>query len=213
MTGKPLMKGHEGRKYAVDGWDMGRMLKFIEQESEQKAQEIRIKANEEYALEVAEAAVKSMEKISQQKAEEIHKIKSEKTIAEGILRAKANITTAKEKEHIVSRILNKAAEKCREQPLTKELAEDAINKYRFIFPSEKMVIYVREQDRGVVASLLKKEEYIVEQMNESLLGGIVIRNQERTVLVNNSYIERIKKTGERIQPMVQKVLFTRKHDK
>ncbi|KAI5192689.1 V-type H+-transporting ATPase subunit E [Nematocida minor] len=209
MTGKPLTTDHGNRKYAVDGWDMGRMLKFIEQESEQKANEIKIKANEKYAIEVAEMAVKSMKKINQQKTEEIHKIKSEKTIAEGKLRSKASITIAREKEQIINKILNKTIEKCQDQPLTTKLAQDAIGKYRFIFPCGKMIIYVRNQDRKVVESLLSPEEYTIEEMQENLLGGIVIRNEERTVLVNNSYLERIRCAGEKIQPVIQKVLFTK----
>lgn len=207
MTGKPLSKGHEGRKYSVDGWDMGRMLKFIEQESEQKAQEIRIKANEEYALEVAEKAVRSLEKINRQKTEEMNKIKSEKIIAEGKLRAKANITIAKEKEKIVRRILIKATENSKGVLLSRELAEEAVKKFKFVNPQERMIIYVRNEDRNILKKILREEEYSVEEMSDSLIGGIVIRNEGRTVLVDNSYLERIRKTVQNIQPIIQKFLF------
>lgn len=213
MTGKPLTTGLGGRKYAVDGWDMGRMLKFIEQEAEQKAHEIKLKANEEYGLKVAEMAVISTKKVNKQKEKEINKIRSEKTIAEGKLRAKANMAIAKQKEQAMNAILNSATEKCRNQPLSKTLAEDAIKKYRFIFPEKKMIIHVKNSDRKTVESLLSSGEYQIEEMHESLIGGIVIRDEERTVLVNNSYLERLRCTAEKVQPLVQKVIFTKNHNK
>ncbi|KAI5138744.1 V-type H+-transporting ATPase subunit E [Nematocida ausubeli] len=209
MTGKPLTKGLGGRKYAVDGWDMGRMLKFIQQEAEQKAQEIKIKANEDYRLKVSELAVRSVQKINREKEEEMHKIHMERIIAEGKLRAKASLGIAKQKEHTINKIQSTAIERCKSHALTVQLAKETIQKYRFIFSEKKMVVHVKEQDRRVVEELLKGENYKIEALHESMLGGIVIRDEERTVLVNNSYLERIRLAIQKIQPVVQRVVFTK----
>ncbi|KAH9387265.1 V-type H+-transporting ATPase subunit E [Nematocida major] len=208
MTGKPLA-ALTGRKYAVDGWDMGRMLKFIEQESEQKAHEIDVQSNEDYGVKVAEMAVESMKRINKQKEEEIEKIRSERVIAEGILRSKAGIAISKQKEQTMNRILNSAMEKCRSIPLRKSLAEDAIRRYRHVCPNEKMFVYVKQSDAHLLKSILKEGEYAVETMGDSLLGGIVIRNEDRTVLINNSYLERIRCIEREAHPIVQRLVFSK----
>ncbi|EIJ94679.1 V-type H+-transporting ATPase subunit E [Nematocida parisii] len=209
MTGKPLTKGLGGRKYAVDGWDMGRMLKFIQQEAEQKTQEIKIKANEDYRLRVSELAVTSTQKINKMREEEMHRIQMDKTIAVGKLRAKACLSIAKQKEHTINRILNTAAEKCKNSLLTEKLVKETVEKYRYIFPKKEMIIHIQEKNKSIVKNLLNGEDYRIEPLNEDMLGGIVIRDEERTVLVNNSYLERLRCAGDKVQPIIQKIIFTK----
>jgi len=198
---------HQMKKHNIDVWDMGRMLKFIEQESEQKAHEILVKANEEYAIRIAELAVQSTKKISQQKVEEMNKIRSECIIAEGKLRSNALLTLAAAREKVINRIMEEACRAVSEEPLSEEVAKNTIERFRSILPNEEMFVHVLEKDKAVVEKLLRNAKYTYAKMDSSLLGGIVIHNALRTVLVNNSYIERVRKTETKIMPAIRKALF------
>jgi V-type H+-transporting ATPase subunit E len=198
---------HHTRRHNMDVWDMGRMLKFIEQESEQKAHEIRIKANEEYSIEIAEMAVQSTKKINSQKAEEMNQIQLEKVIAEGKLRTNASITLARAKEEALNGIMKKVCEAAVNRPLSQTIAQKTIDQFRQILPKEKMFVYVMDGDRALAESLLGGSEYAIEHMDSSLLGGVVIRNASRTVLVNNSYLERARKIEILMMPSLRAVLF------
>ncbi|KAI5181891.1 V-type H+-transporting ATPase subunit E [Nematocida sp. AWRm80] len=195
------------RRSNMEVWDMGRMLRFIEQESEQKAHEIRIKANEEYSVDIAELAVQSQKKVEQQKREEIAKIRAEKTIAEGKLRFSASIALSKEKDLAVRKIMTRVAEECKTQPLSESIIKYSVSKFRQILPETEMIIYAMDKDIEIIRSTLSNEKYTLEPMHSTLLGGIVIRDPQRIVLINNSYLERLKETEQKIMPILRKVLF------
>ncbi|KAI5184962.1 V-type H+-transporting ATPase subunit E [Nematocida homosporus] len=197
---------NSNRKH-IDVWDVGRMLKFIEQESEQKAHEIRIKANEEYSIEIAELAIQSSERVKQQKSDEMAKIKAEKTIAEGKLRSNAILTLSSAKEKVCSQIMKEVCGLLSNRSLSKKLATAAISKFKTILPDEHMVIYVPEKDKALLSSLLSPSEFTFEPMHPNLLGGIVIRNTSRTVLINSSFLERAAKIEKRVMPGLQAALF------
>lgn len=191
----------------MDVWDMGRMLKFIEQESEQKAHEIRIKANEEYSIEIAEMAVQSAKKINRQKTEEMNQIQLEKVIAEGKLRTNASIALARAKEEALNGIMKKVCEAVANRPLSQKVAQKTISQFKQILPQEKMFVYVMPRDKALAESLLQGCNYAIEPMDKSLFGGMVIRNASRTVLVNNSYLERARKIEILMMPSLRAVLF------
>ncbi|KAI5190160.1 V-type H+-transporting ATPase subunit E [Nematocida sp. AWRm77] len=198
---------HQARKHSMDAWDMGRMLKFIEQESEQKAHEIRIKANEEYSIEIAEMAVKSARNINLQKKEEISRIQLEKVVAEGKLRLNSSITLSCAKEEALNELMKEVCASVASKSLSVSVAQDTIDQFKRILPNEKMFVYIMEKDRNTAESLLQGSNYVIERMDSALLGGMVIRNATRSVLINNSYLERVKKIETLMMPSLRAVLF------
>lgn len=205
-TRASITSGDCGKKHA-NTWEMGKIHKFILQESEQKAREIRIKANEEYSIELAELTMQSMERVNQQKIDEINRIKAYKTIREGQIRSRCAILLAQEKEKIYAEIMKNACEICRSIRLSPKLATDAIELFKKIAATEKMIIYVLEEDRKVIIPLLADSVYTFKPLDLKFLGGIVICNADKTVLVNNSYLERARKIENLAMPLLQKELF------
>ncbi|KAI5170781.1 V-type H+-transporting ATPase subunit E [Nematocida sp. LUAm3] len=207
MPARAAASSNSNSKKHLDLWDVGRMIKFIEQEAEQKAHEIEIKAKEQYAIEIAEYTIRNIEKCDKEKSEEMAKIKAEKTIAEGKLRSKATICMAKEKEKACFKLMQQVYKSCENIPLSKSLAKTSINKFQFILPEEKMIIYVKQVDRATIEPFLTGKDYSIHNLDDKLLGGIVIHNQSRTLLINSSYMERARKSEIFSMPEIQRRLF------
>ncbi|OAG31897.1 V-type H+-transporting ATPase subunit E [Nematocida displodere] len=209
MTTRASTSSEHGRKHSIEPWDMGRMLKFIEQESEQKAHEIKIKANEEYSIAIAELALESERKINRQKANEMNQIKTERTIAEGKLRSNAALSLAREKEKVFNKVMKEVCLLCANQKLSEKIIKETVEKYTRISPNTQMFIHAQEQDIPAITAHVKSlgVAYSIEPMHKNLLGGIVIRNEEKTILVNNSYLERIRKTEVLVMPVIRQTLF------
>lgn len=211
MTANPFTaSGGAPKKHKIENWDMGRMLRFIEQESEQKANEIRIKAKEEHSIEIAELAIQNVKKIGLQKKEEIAQIEIEKTVAEGEIRSAAALLLTAEKEKILNNIISRVTDICAGVPLSRRVFEKSVRAYRKILPNDQIVIYVLEEEIPTVTEYLEQSgcrNYTILKMDRAVLGGIVIRNESRTVLINNSYLERIRKAAEMAMPALSALIF------
>lgn len=203
-------RGVESRSRAIDGWDMSRMLKFIEQESEQKAHELKIKANEEYSIEVAELAQKATTKITEDAKKEIARLQTHRVVSEGKMRCEANLLQMKEKEKIAKSIMGAVCEQCASKGVPRGLILSTLRAFQAAAEKSEFVVYVQDKDRDFTQGVLEKKapgRFEILKMNQDLLGGIVIRDKGKTMLVNNSYLERIKSLEGLLMPMLSKSFF------
>jgi V-type H+-transporting ATPase subunit E len=202
--------GGERKSKMVDGWDMSRMLKFIEQDSEEKAHELTVKANEEYSIEVAELTLKETTMINERHRRELAGLQLEKVISEGRMRSEASIRQMREKDAIISSLFCELCERCSKERMGASFIKRSVERLFDLRGREgRPSIYVMDKDRECVEALVASEGWRaeVQRMEESLLGGIVVRDGESRVLVNNSFLRRIKKIEASLMPLVRKALF------
>merc|ERR1711939_1077976 len=179
--------------------EMKKMTAFIRQEALEKAREIKVKADEEFAIEKAKIVRQETSNIdanheSKQKALEI-----EKKIAQSTLNNKARLKQLERREHLLENLTLQAL---------------------FTMMEKDVSVVCRAADKDVVDKAVKdaakafedqagfpvKCEVVPELPKESA-GGVIVKGYGGRIVVNNSLDERLRLLEERMLPEIRESLF------
>ncbi|XP_035280314.1 V-type proton ATPase subunit E 1-like [Anguilla anguilla] len=202
------------------------MMAFIEQEANEKAEEIDAKAEEEFNIEKGRLVQTQRLKIMEYYEKKEKQIEQQKKIQMSNLMNQARLKVLKARDDMISDMLNEARQRLakvatdpsRYQGLLDGLVLQGF--YQLLEP--KVSIRCRKQDLAMVQAAIQKNSPIyqasvknsievhIDQNNflsPDISGGIEIYNADRKIKVSNTLESRLDLMAQQMMPEIRVVLF------
>lgn len=204
---------------------MNKMVEFIKKEAEEKAKEIKAKANEEYEIEKANIVRSEIAAIDQAYEQKYKQNKLAQQIAKSTLANKTRLKVLDAKEKLFEDVVSKAHDEIKKLPANKakyeQLLSELIEECMELLKEETVVIRVREADAEVAKSALataiktfksKKNSDIAAEIDteflpKSSIGGIVALDKTKRLSIDNTLDERLKLLSTNGLPLIRLELF------
>ena len=206
--------------------ELVKMQNFIKKEAEEKAKEIRLKADQEYEIEKQNLVQKEILILDEQNANKLKKQSLENQIVKSTVNNKMRLKLLESKNQILNDIFETAltgiktinGNKKQYTEILKNLILEAL--YKILELS--FIIKLREEDVSLIKPILKdieteylqktglpKVELIISD-NEFLVpenvGGVIVANKENKISVDNTFEERLKLLRQESLPAIRTVL-------
>ncbi|KTW27434.1 hypothetical protein T552_02412 [Pneumocystis carinii B80] len=205
--------------------EMQRLINFIKIEAMEKAREIHIKSNEEFAIEKAKIVYGETAKI-----DEFYKQKMKSaSIAQQILKSnivnKSRLRLLKEKENILNEIFEEVKEVLfkfsEDEERYQELLKVLILQGFLQLMETNVIVRGRASDHGLISKAIDDTiETFKSKTNMDLnvtidkeclpsdgYGGIIIFKADKNILVNNTFVERLELLKKETLPVIRQILF------
>lgn len=202
------------------------MKAFIEKEAQEKAKEIRLKADEEYEIEKASIVRSETAAIDSAYEQKLKKASLAQQITKSTIGNKTRLRILSEKEKVLNELLDDALKalvklsdnKSEYKPVLEGLIEEGL----YAILEDQVTLRVREKDvalaKEAAEEAAKKFEekakfsvsVTVDEQNfldGKLAGGVVVVNKSGKIEVNNTVEERLKILSEEALPGVRLELF------
>lgn len=202
------------------------MKAFIEKEAQEKAKEIRLKADEEYEIEKASIVRSETAAIDSVYEQKLKKASLAQQITKSTISNKTRLKVLAEKEKVLDEIFEDAKKElatiAQKKGEYKTLLAGLIEEGILALMEDKVSIKVREADVSVAKEAAeeaakgykeKAEKDITITVNESehlskdSPGGVVVVNELGKIEVNNTLEERLKLLSEEALPGIRLELF------
>lgn len=202
------------------------MKAFIEKEAQEKAKEIRLKADEEYEIEKVSIVRSETAAIDSAYEQKLKKSSLAQQITKSTIGNKTRLRVLSEKEKVLSEIFDDAAKglsavtglKGEYKPLLEGLIEECL----YALMEDKVTVRVKESDVALAkeaseeaakkfAELAKfAVDIVVDESNflaSDIAGGVVVLNKSGKIEVNNTLEERLKLLSEDALPGIRFEMF------
>ncbi|KAM9909673.1 hypothetical protein OXX69_005219 [Metschnikowia pulcherrima] len=206
--------------------ELRKMKAFIEKEAQEKAKEIRLKADEEYEIEKASIVRSETAAIDSAYEQKLKKASLAQQITKSTIGNKTRLKVLAEKEKILDDIFEEAGEglieltsdKGKYKPILEGLIEEGL----YAILEDTVTLRVRESDVDLAKEAAEtaaktfaekaKFEVAVKIDDSNFLdaasaGGVVVVNKSGKIEVNNTLEERLKLLAEEALPGVRLELF------
>ncbi|KAF0267799.1 hypothetical protein FOG48_03146 [Hanseniaspora uvarum] len=207
--------------------ELVKMQTFIKKEAEEKAKEIKLKANQEYEIEKQSLVKQDIVLIQENNSNKLKKLNLQNEIVKSTINNKMRLKILENKNQILNTLFESALEHLQsfttDETQYKIILKNLILEGLYKILETSFIIKLREQDVKLVESLLKdiENEYLektglpsVELIisdNEFLVpehcaGGCIISNKENKISVDNTFDERVKILKHESLPAIRKTL-------
>ena len=175
--------------------EIDKIRQTLIERARKEANEVIEKAREK-ARRIIEEALRQRERKIQQVGQEIMgnaKRKAEEEILAVKIEARKEITNVK--NEVLKEIWSKVISKLREgefdrKESLKRLLLEALNE----IPVQKVIIYVREEDKGIVKEILSEistNKEVIDIRSCNILGGVIVESEDSLIRIDNSYDTRL----------------------
>eukprot|EP00188_Purpureofilum_apyrenoidigerum_P005262 Plantae.Rhodophyta-Purpureofilum_apyrenoidigerum.ctg6694.p1 GENE.Plantae.Rhodophyta-Purpureofilum_apyrenoidigerum.ctg6694~~Plantae.Rhodophyta-Purpureofilum_apyrenoidigerum.ctg6694.p1 ORF type:complete len:220 (-),score=64.02 Plantae.Rhodophyta-Purpureofilum_apyrenoidigerum.ctg6694:686-1345(-) len=203
---------------------INQMVSFIRQEADEKANEIRVKAEEDFNIRKLSAVESAREKIREEYERKTKQIQVNQKIAYSTANSESRLKVLKFEDQAIREIYDEAASKLR------DVAKDS-SKYSSLLQNltlqglltlkdPEVALLVKENDKKVVDGFLSDvvkaykqatgDEISVEVAKETLpedsLGGVTLKSHEGKIKLDNTFESRLDITYESNLPYFREVL-------
>lgn len=202
------------------------MKAFIEKEAQEKAKEIRLKADEEYEIEKASIVRSETAAIDSAYEQKLKKAALAQQITKSTIGNKTRLRVLLEKEKVLNELFEEAekglvkltANKGEYKPILEGLIEEAL----YALLEDEVTLKVRESDVSLAKEAAEtaakkfeeKAKFAVkvsvsdlDYLSSELAGGVVAVNKTGKIEVNNTLEERLKILSQEALPGVRLELF------
>lgn len=202
------------------------MKAFIEKEAQEKAKEIRLKADEEYEIEKASIVRSETAAIDSAYEQKLKKASLAQQITKSTIGNKTRLRILSEKEKVLDEILEDAekglielsGKKGEYKPVLEGLIEEGL----YALMEDEVTLRVREADVALAKEAAEeaakkfeeKAKFAVsikisdkDYLDSKLAGGVTIVNKSGKIEVNNTLEERLKILSEEALPGIRLELF------
>lgn len=202
------------------------MKAFIEKEAQEKAKEIKLKADEEYEIEKASIVRSETAAIDAAYEQKFKKASLAQQITKSTIGNKTRLRILSTKEEVLNEIFESAkadlskisANKSDYKPAFLGLIEEAL----FTILEDEVTVKVREADLSLAKDVIEEaakhfEEKAGHSINISIdesnflptdcAGGVIVINKSGKIEVNNTLDERLKLLSEEALPGLRLELF------
>uniref|UniRef100_A0A8C7EQP4 ATPase H+ transporting V1 subunit E1 n=1 Tax=Neovison vison TaxID=452646 RepID=A0A8C7EQP4_NEOVI len=193
--------------------DIKHMMAFIEQEANEKAEEIDAKAEEEFNIEKGRLVQTQRLKIMEYYEKKEKQIEQQKKIQMSNLMNQARLKVLRARDDLITDLLNEAKQRLskvvkdttRYQVLLDGLVLQVI--YRFDLPLvaavQKAIPMYKIATKKDVDVQIDQEAYLPEE----IAGGVEIYNGDRKIKVSNTLESRLDLIAQQMMPEVRGALF------
>lgn len=203
--------------------ELTKMVEFIKKEAEEKAKEIRIKANEEYEIEKAEIVRSEIAIIDKEYDLKNKQAVMSQQIVKSTAANKTRLEVLGSKAEILDSVFEEAEEELKKVSKDEKNYEELLTKLilqgvQLLTNEDVVIATVREADKDIAAKAAKaasaKAEGDVEikidennHINPDSAGGVVLSSESGKISIDNTLEERLKLLGKSALPLVRLELF------
>ncbi|EPQ31413.1 uncharacterized protein PFL1_00748 [Pseudozyma flocculosa PF-1] len=204
--------------------EMKKMVAFIKQEAMEKAREIQIKADEEFAIEKAKIVRQEAINIDSQYEKKKKQAETAQKIAQSTQTNKSRLKVLQTREQHLQTLFDQAKERLSgltdDQEAYKKLLQNLILQGLLQLMEKKVVVTVRSNDvqlaqdaaKGAEADYKEKSGReasveVKEGLSKDSFGGVVLAGHGGKITINNTLEERLRLLEERMLPEIRLDLF------
>ncbi|KAL8868178.1 MAG: hypothetical protein Q9198_008272 [Flavoplaca austrocitrina] len=207
--------------------ELRKMTAFIRQEALEKAKEIQIKADEEFAIEKSKLVRQETSSIDSEYEKKFKKAGMSQQITRSTLANKTRIKVLSARQELLDTLFEQArgklAEYSKDKGKYQELCKNLILEGLYAMNESKVVVRARKEDYDVVKKAIEsaKDEYKksldlkelkvdLDEKNpqpEGCSGGVSVVGGAGRIDINNTLDERLKLLETDALPMVRTSLF------
>ncbi|KAI0079140.1 ATPase V1/A1 complex subunit E [Panus rudis PR-1116 ss-1] len=204
--------------------EMNKMVAFIKQEALEKARELKVKAEEEFAIEKAKLVKQEQQAIDQQYEKKHKGAETAQKIAQSTLTNKSRLKLLQQREEHLQDLFSTARESiiklAADEGRYVQFLEGVIVQGLLQLLEPSATVKSREKDEAVVK---RATENAVKQYNEisgrevnvsfepslsnELAGGVVLISGDSKIIVDNTLDERLRLLEDRMLPEIRYDLF------
>lgn len=202
------------------------MVSFIRQEANDKANEIRVKAEEDFNIRKLSAVEAAREKIRAEYEKKVNQIDVNRKIAKSTEQNVARLEVLKARDGILRDAYDQAAtelaEVAKDSDAYTDILKALVLQGLIVLSDEHVVVRCRRVDVEVVESVLPsvKEDYVGMTsspvtvnldrdnfLSDDISGGVVLLSQGGTIVVENTFESRLEIAYQQNLPQIRKVMF------
>ncbi|ODV94732.1 hypothetical protein PACTADRAFT_69693 [Pachysolen tannophilus NRRL Y-2460] len=206
--------------------ELKKMETFIKKEADEKAKEIRLKAEEEYEIEKASIVRAEINSIDSLYESKFKKAALAQQITKSTIANKTRLKILAAREQTLDKIFEEAEEKLKKisqdkktyKPILKSLLEEGL----LSLLEKKVTIRVRKNDVSAAKEIIDEARKDFEAkagfavdvsidesnyLSSEIAGGVVVINSTGKIEVNNTLEERLKLLSETALPGIRLELF------
>ncbi|XP_076862481.1 V-type proton ATPase subunit E 1 [Brachyhypopomus gauderio] len=202
------------------------MMAFIEQEANEKAEEIDAKAEEEFNIEKGRLVQTQRLKIMEYYEKKEKQIEQQKKIQMSNLMNQARLKVLKARDDMISDLLNEARQRlakiARDPTRYSALMDGLVLQGFYQLLETKVTIRCRKQDLSLVQTAVQKNipiykaavknnlEVRIDQdnfLNPEVSGGVEIYNSDGKIKVSNTLESRLDLLAQQMMPEIRVALF------
>lgn len=203
--------------------ELTKMVEFIKKEAEEKAKEIRIKANEEYEIEKAEIVRSEIAAIDKQYDQKYKQAAMSQQILKSTTANKTRLKVLGAKAEVLDSVFEDAEKEL--QSISKDeskyeelLTQLLLQAIGLIKNEDSVLATFRECDLDVAKRAADKASKAAEgdieikidenkHLKPDSAGGVVVATLDGKIEVDNSLEQRLKLLGKKLQPRIRLDLF------
>jgi len=204
-----------------------RMVAFIESEARDKANEIRVRAEEEFQVQKQSIEQTEKQKITKQFERQEKEVEVQRRIAVSNAINQNRLKVLKAREDIVMKLYADAKRQLQTIPQNKadykKLLQQLVLQALLKLQEPNVLVRVREQDRDLVRDVLapaaaayKEKTGVSSSLSidttqvlnaQTCAGGVVLMSQDGRIVCDNTLDQRLALAFEKRLPEVRKMLF------
>ncbi|TBU07888.1 vacuolar ATP synthase subunit E-like protein [Hamiltosporidium tvaerminnensis] len=183
--------------------DIERIVSFIKHEAKEKVQEILIKASEEYNTEKAKIVRSETMKIEKDYLQRKKKLEIQKVMNESVVRSELRMKELLKKVNLLE-IFFMSVKKSLKNRILK--AENILKDCEKIKENKILIFCLKKDEKYVKNCVGNKYEIEVKELGEEYIGGVIVCNSDRSVIIDNSFKSLIEILKEKYMSLIWKIL-------
>jgi len=204
--------------------EMNKMVAFIRQEAMEKAREIKVKADEEFAIEKAKLVKQEQQAIDAQYEKKRKGAEVAQKIAQSTLTNKSRLKLLQQREEHLQDLFSTArtqlSELAQDEGRYVQFLEGALVQGLLVLLEPSVTVHARPKDAGAVKravegaskqyneiSGLEVKVTVKETLNDETAGGIKLVSGNERITVDNTLDERLRLLEDRMLPEIRYDLF------
>ena len=209
--------------------ELNKMQAFIKKEAEEKAREIKLKANQEYEIEKTNLVRQETSNIDTNFEKNLKKISLEKQIMKSTIDNQIRLKVLNKRNDSLNEVFEETQRQLRDKitndkTLYKEILHKLIVESILRLLENQVVIQVKECDLPIVENEEFLNEIIEEYktttngrdikitisknfLNPELIGGVIVKDSLEKIELNNTIDERLKLLHEEALPAIRLEMF------
>jgi len=202
------------------------MIAFIDQEANEKVDEINAKADEEFEIEKSRLVQQQRQKIIAVYERKEKQLEQQRKVQQSQLVNQARLKILKHREEQIDNLLNEArdhlAEVSRDEVQYQELLLGLITQGLFQLLEDRVIVQCREEDRALVEAAIpqavvnfkeasqRNVEIIISEkrhLSADSCGGVIMTSEKGNIQVCNTLNARLEMIGQQMMPEIREVIF------
>ncbi|CAN8063034.1 unnamed protein product [Agarophyton chilense] len=204
------------------------MVSFIRQEADDKANEIRVKAEEDFNIRKLSAVEAAREKIRVEYEKKVKQIDVNRKIAKSTEQNAARLEVLKARDGILQETYDEAAQNLAALPeddptAYTELLKALVMQGLQVLKDNHVAVRCRSADADILNEILPlvAEEYVAATSNavtvtldkdtylaDACTGGVVLLSQGGTIVVENTFESRLEIAYQQNLPKIREMMFS-----